>query len=58
MASKVLLTVLAVACLFLSYRVLRLETEVHLIRPGFPRHLKAMENGRFGGAYEQQAIHG
>jgi hypothetical protein len=31
---------------------------VHLIRPGFPRHLKAMENGRFGGAYEQQAIYG
>ncbi|MFS8439194.1 hypothetical protein EIQ06_00535 [Xanthomonas campestris pv. campestris] len=29
-----------------------------LIRPGFPRHLKAMENGGFGGAYEQQAIYG
>ncbi|MEA9753110.1 hypothetical protein VDG03_19250, partial [Xanthomonas campestris pv. raphani] len=26
----------------------------YLIRPGFPRHLKAMENGRFGGVYEQQ----
>ncbi|MEB1849486.1 hypothetical protein VDR43_23625, partial [Xanthomonas campestris pv. campestris] len=25
-----------------------------VIRPGFPRHLKAMENGRFGGVYEQQ----
>ncbi|MCS3747134.1 hypothetical protein FHY18_002730 [Xanthomonas arboricola] len=32
MASKVLLTVLAVACLFLSYRVLRLETEVHQLQ--------------------------
>ncbi|WP_225043154.1 hypothetical protein [Xanthomonas campestris] len=29
-----------------------------LIRPGFPRHLKAMENGRFGGVYEQQAVYG
>ncbi|MCE4339802.1 hypothetical protein LYZ89_22855, partial [Xanthomonas hortorum pv. vitians] len=29
-----------------------------LIRPGFPRHLKAMENSRFGGVYEQQAIYG
>ncbi|ASK91289.1 hypothetical protein XcvCFBP7111P_07050 [Xanthomonas citri pv. vignicola] len=31
---------------------------VNLIRPGFPRHLKAMENSRFGGVYEQQAIYG
>ncbi|WP_337999921.1 VapC toxin family PIN domain ribonuclease [Xanthomonas campestris] len=29
-----------------------------VIRPGFPRHLKAMENGRFGGVYEQQAVYG
>ncbi|WP_232372826.1 hypothetical protein [Xanthomonas hydrangeae] len=31
---------------------------IDLIRPGFPRHLKAMENGRFGGVYEQQAVYG
>ncbi|PPU04588.1 hypothetical protein XacyCFBP1159_22365 [Xanthomonas arboricola pv. corylina] len=29
-----------------------------VIRPGFPRHLMAMENGRFGGVYEQQAVYG
>ncbi|QNM63173.1 hypothetical protein XHV734_4470 [Xanthomonas hortorum pv. vitians] len=33
-------------------------TKGGLIRPGFPRHLKAMENGRFGGVYEQQAVYG
>jgi hypothetical protein len=32
MASKVLLTVLAVACIFLGYRVLRLEAEVHQLQ--------------------------
>ncbi|SMR00788.1 Fic protein family protein [Xanthomonas fragariae] len=31
---------------------------VGVIRPGFPRHLKAMENGQFGGVYEQQAVYG
>ncbi|ENZ94574.1 Hypothetical Protein PD5205_01126 [Xanthomonas fragariae] len=31
---------------------------VTVIRPGFPRHLKAMENGQFGGVYEQQAVYG
>ncbi|MEA5125152.1 hypothetical protein, partial [Xanthomonas floridensis] len=32
-----------------------ITTTSELIRPGFPRHLKAMENGRFGGVHEQQA---
>lgn len=27
-------------------------------RPGFCRHLGAMENGLIGGVYEQQAVHG
>jgi len=29
-----------------------------LNRPGFCRHLGAMENGLIGGVYEQQAVHG
>ncbi|QBH01373.1 hypothetical protein EYC56_21550 [Xanthomonas oryzae] len=29
-----------------------------MIRPGFPRHLNAMENGEFGDVHEQQAKYG
>ncbi|MCD0248216.1 hypothetical protein JWH08_00060, partial [Xanthomonas campestris pv. campestris] len=39
-------------------RRLTYPTKDAVIRPGFPRHLKAMENGRFGGVYEQQAVYG
>ncbi|QWN27914.1 hypothetical protein DGM85_04575 [Xanthomonas phaseoli pv. phaseoli] len=33
-------------------------TKSGMIRPGFPRHLMAMENSRFGDVYEQQAVYG
>ncbi|KIJ01950.1 hypothetical protein ST27_05025 [Xanthomonas phaseoli pv. phaseoli] len=36
----------------------KITTLLGLIRPGFPRHLMAMENSRFGDVYEQQAVYG
>jgi len=37
---------------------LEVQLRILLNRPGFCRHLGAMENGLIGGVYEQQAVHG
>ncbi|MFS8392160.1 hypothetical protein EIQ13_19330 [Xanthomonas campestris pv. campestris] len=53
------LAIVALALLHcLLHRLFLLRAWLRMIRPGFPRHLKAMENGRFGGVYEQQAVYG
>jgi hypothetical protein len=44
--------------LFMPYGFFTPLVILALNRPGFCRHLGAMENGLIGGVYEQQAVHG